>query len=152
MFELSREQKRLNRGRAKAAKIGLKAWASGGYVCGSISEREFLEDQHIILGDFLADLQHYCELYGFDFEDALDRARRFYQVETTPEPDDSSSSDSSDADNALAEKWEEGASQTGAAKLDYEAEMRLTKQQILNSFQPNRPTARKSRVSRRERD
>jgi hypothetical protein len=146
MTELSREQKRLNRGRAKAVKIGLKAWASGGYVRGRISEREFMEDQFIILGDFLADLQHYCELYDVDFEDALDRARMHYHNETTPDPDDSSSSDPCDADDVLDEKLEEGASQPFVAKVDYEGEIELTKQEILDVFQPDRPSASKRRV------
>lgn len=43
------------------------------------------EDGETILGDLLADLMHWCDRNGVDFNDMLERARDHYEEETRPE-------------------------------------------------------------------
>jgi hypothetical protein len=43
-------------------------------------------DQEDALGDLLADLMHWADRNGYDFDAALERARGYYEEETFGEP------------------------------------------------------------------
>ena len=130
MPELSPEQLRKNRERAEAAKRGIKAWACGGYICSDeISDKEFEEEEDMILGDFLADLLHYFHQRGLDFWEYIGRGEMHFEIETTPEEEDEE------------EGQRDGSSEPPITAADHEAEMEQLTKDIVNIFcRPSRHT------------
>lgn len=61
-----------NRERATWARTALKSFT-----------RDTKCDYEDGIGDLLCDLMHFANLYGFDFETELTRARRHYRSETS---------------------------------------------------------------------
>jgi hypothetical protein len=66
-----RDPARIDDKRAEWAAVALDAFAA-----------ETGADEEDALGDLLADLMHWCDRHGYDFELALDRARGHYEAET----------------------------------------------------------------------
>jgi hypothetical protein len=52
----------------------------------AVFKSETGSDEEDAVGDFLADLMHWCDRHNYDFDAALERARGHYEAETTGEP------------------------------------------------------------------
>ncbi len=69
-----------NKERAARAEAGLTA-----YSLTTDSLGDFLKDPATVAGDFLADLLHWCDGRGFDFEDMVTQARDHHAEEVEVE-------------------------------------------------------------------
>ena len=69
-----------NRRRAGFAAAGVKAFAEEVHMIGK--DGELVEDMETVVGDFLADLRHFCDGHGIDFYRACDNGALHYGYES----------------------------------------------------------------------
>jgi len=76
-----------NRRRAGFAAAGVRAFAEEVHMIGT--DGQLVEDVDTIVGDFLADLRHFCAGHGIDFDRVNEAGVLHYEYESNPNRFDS---------------------------------------------------------------